>query len=86
MQTYGWLAWSLLQAGKADEAVTYVDEALRLGTEDAWLLYQTGSVYAAVGDVDRARTQLRAALDLNPEFDLVHAQHARDLLTGLPAL
>ncbi len=86
VQTYGWLAWSLLQAGKADEAVTYVDEALRLGTQDAWLLYQTGSVYAAVGDVDRARTQLVAALDLNPEFDLVHAQHARDLLAGLPAM
>ncbi len=84
VQTYGWLAWSLLQAGEADEAVTYVDEALRLGTQDAWLLYQAGSVYAAVGDVDQARTQLSAALDLNPEFDLVHAQRARDLLASLP--
>lgn len=85
VQTYGWLAWSLLQAGQADEAIRYVDDALRLGTQDAWLLYQTGSVYAAVGDVDRARTQLDAALELNPEFDLVHAQRARDLLNGLPA-
>jgi tetratricopeptide (TPR) repeat protein len=85
VQTYGWLAWSLLQAGKADEALSYVDKALRLGTQDVWLLYQSGSVYAAVGDVDRARTQLSAALELNPEFDLVHAQRARELLDSLPA-
>ena len=57
----------------------------RLGTQDVWLLYQTGSVYAAVGDVNRARTQLTAALALNPEFDLVHAERARDLLDNLPA-
>jgi tetratricopeptide (TPR) repeat protein len=85
VQTYGWLTWSLLQAGEADEAATYVDKALKLGTQDVWLLYQSGSVYAAVGEVDRARTQLSAALDLNPEFDLVHAQRARDLLASLPA-
>lgn len=85
VQTYGWLAWSLLRAGKADEAVTYVDAALRLGTQDAWLLYQAGSVYAAVGDVAHARATLTAALNLNPEFDLVHAERARELLNDLPS-
>jgi tetratricopeptide (TPR) repeat protein len=84
VQSYAWLAWSLLQDGKADEAATYIDEAMRLGTQDSWMLYQAGSVYAAGGDSSRARTLLTAALDLNPEFDLVHAQRARDLLDGLP--
>lgn len=83
VQTYGWLAWSLLQDGHADEAVAYVDDALRLGTQDAWLLYQAGSVYAAVGDTAHARTTLTAALDLNPEFDLVHSAKARQLLDSL---
>ena len=84
VQSYAWLAWSLLQDGKADEAATYIDDAMRLGTQDPWMLYQAGSVYAAVGENGRARTLLTAALDLNPEFDLVHAQRARDLLDGLP--
>jgi|CXWL01.1.fsa_nt_gi tetratricopeptide (TPR) repeat protein len=84
VQTYGWLAWALLQAGEPEEALTYVESALALGTEDAWLLYQAGSVYAAVGDVDRARTLLTQAIDLNPEFDIVHAPRARALLEGLP--
>ncbi len=85
VETYGWLAWSLLQAGEAAEAATYLDEALRLGTQDAWLLYQVGSVSAAVGDVEGARVHLAAALELNPAFDLVHAERARQLLESLPS-
>ncbi|MEP7204512.1 MAG: tetratricopeptide repeat protein [Ilumatobacteraceae bacterium] len=83
VQSYGWMAWTLLQVGRADEAVTYVDKALRLGTQDAWLLYQAGSVYAAVGDTTNARLLLTQALELNPQFDLVHAQRARNLLEDL---
>ena len=85
VQSYAWLAWALLQAGRADEALPYVAPALRMGTQDAWLLYQTGSVYAAVGDVQRARPLLTEALALNPHFDLVHAERARRLLDSLPA-
>lgn len=84
VHSYAWLAWSLLQDGKTDEAATYIDEAIQFGTQDTWLLYQASSVYAAVGETGKARTLLTAALDLNPEFDLVHAQRARELLDGLP--
>jgi tetratricopeptide (TPR) repeat protein len=83
VQTYGWLAWTLLQTGHADEALQYVGPALRMHTQDAWLLYQTGSVYAAVGDAERARPLLTEALALNPEFDLVHAERARQLIESM---
>jgi tetratricopeptide (TPR) repeat protein len=85
VQTYGWLAWALLQDGQPEQALEYLAPALRLGTEDAWLLYQAGSVYAAVGDVAHARPLLAKALALNPQFDLVHAERARQLLASLPA-
>ena len=85
VHSYAWLAWTLLQDGRPDEAVTHVDEALRLGTQDAWLLYQVGSVYAAVGESEKARALLTDALELNPEFDLVHAERARMLLAELAA-
>ena len=78
-----WLAWSLLRAGNPTEAAQHVDAALRLGTADAWLLYQTGSVLAATGDTSRATELLTRALDLNPQFDLIHADRARQLLKTL---
>jgi tetratricopeptide (TPR) repeat protein len=81
--SYGWLAWALLQAGQPNEAVPYADQALAQGTRDAWLLYQAGSVFAAVGDTARARVLLSDALEMSPQFDLVHAQRARDLLATL---
>lgn len=73
----------LLECLGANVSATYLPAALALGRQDAWLLYQPGSVYAAIGDTAQARTLLTAALDLNPQFDLDHAQRARDLFAGL---
>lgn len=52
-------------------------------TEDAWLLYQAGSILAAAGHDEQAATLLDQALDLNPRFDLVHAARAGELLDQL---
>ena len=80
---YDALAWALLADGRAAEADSAMQRALEFGTTDAKLLYHAGMIGLALGDTERARVQLRAALDLDPSFDALQAQRARDALAGL---
>lgn len=80
---YDTLAWALYRAGRYDEARVASDKALALGTQDALLFYHAGMIAAARGDVAAAREYLGRALDLNPWFDLLQAQTARETLDGL---
>jgi tetratricopeptide (TPR) repeat protein len=79
----GALAWTLFKAGKPQEAEQYAKESLRLGTKDALKLYHAGMIARALGKTDEARAHLQQALDLNPNFSLLHAREARETLTTL---
>jgi len=83
---YGWdaAAWALLGAGRATEADAAMTHALGQSTHDALLSYHAGMIAHAVGDDVRARTQLEAALTLNPGFDPLQAARARQVLAQLP--
>ena len=81
--SHAWYAWSLFQTGDAQAAAEAMQPALAYGTEDAMMLYQAGVIEAAVGDVEAARTHLSQSLELNPQFDLVHAARARTLLASI---
>jgi len=74
------VAWTALKAGKLDEARAAIKEALRLGTEDARLLYHAGMIAKAAGDAAAARSYLERALELSPQFDPVQAARAREAL------
>lgn len=80
---HAWYAWSLHRSGRFAEAAEAIVPALTFGTQDAWLLYQAGAIYASVGDTERAKHLLSSALAVSPEFDLVHAEAARALLAAL---
>jgi tetratricopeptide (TPR) repeat protein len=75
------LAWAALKAGKSDEAQRMIKEALRLNTQDAKLFYHAGMVARAAGDKTAARDHLRRALKLNPQFDPIQAQVAKQVLS-----
>ena len=75
------LAWAALKAGKVREAQAASDEALRLGTQDASLLYHAGMIARAAGKRRTARAYLERALTLNPQFDPLQARNARQALT-----
>jgi tetratricopeptide (TPR) repeat protein len=81
------LAWALLRAGRIAEARAASDEATRLGTRDARLLYHAGAIAFAAGDRARGLARVREALALNPAFDVMEAAEARRLLAkeGAPA-
>jgi tetratricopeptide (TPR) repeat protein len=74
------VAWTALKAGKIGEAQSAIKEALRLGTQDARLLYHAGMIAQTAGDHVSARHYLTRALTLNPEFDPLQASIARTAL------
>ncbi|WP_437810356.1 tetratricopeptide repeat protein [Sorangium sp. So ce1078] len=74
------LAWALYRAGKLPEARAASDRALALGTRDARLLYHAGAIRIALGDVKQGEPLVRAALALNPRFDMTGAAEAEQLL------
>ena len=80
---YDAYAWALYKNGNYSKARTAADQALRLGTRDARLLYHSGLISAALGDEDRARAELSEALAINPRFDPLQARHAYVALARL---
>ena len=60
------LGWALTRAGRAADALVYVDESLRLGTASAALHLHAAVAYEAVGRADDARRELAAATALSP--------------------
>ncbi len=74
------LAWCLYKKGQLAEARAAIDEALRLGTRDARLLFHAGMIYKALGDHAAAAKYLKTTLSINPSFDVLQAEVARQTL------
>jgi tetratricopeptide (TPR) repeat protein len=79
------LAWALFKRGQFLEAKAAIDEATRLGTRDARILYHAGLIYKELGERRKAAEYLKAALELNPLFDLLQAETARRVLSEINA-
>lgn len=77
---YDALAWALYANGQASEALAPARQALALGTQDARLLYHLGMIELATGRPADGQAHLRDALALNPAFDPLGAQIAREAL------
>jgi tetratricopeptide (TPR) repeat protein len=77
------MAWALYHNGRADEAKPYMDEAMRLGTQDARLYYHAGMIALARGEKEEARQNLARALAINPYFSPLFAATAQAALATL---
>ncbi len=77
------LAWALYANGQADEARVYMDEALRLNTQDARLYYHAGMIALAQGEKGDAQKYLAQALEINPYFSPLYAPEATSVLATL---
>ena len=80
---YDVMAWNLYKNDKAEEAREAINNALRLGTKDAKLLYHAGMIYHRLGDKPKAQKYLRRALDTNPHFHILFADEAARTLKSL---
>jgi tetratricopeptide (TPR) repeat protein len=74
------LAWALARAGRCEEARSYSQRALRLGTLDALKLYHRGMIERCLGHRPAGELFLRRALALNPHFSILWAPVARSAL------
>ncbi len=74
------LAWCLYKTNDLKGAKKAIDEALRLGTRDALLHYHAGMIYEKLGDQSTAIKHLSRALEINPSFDILQADVARQKL------
>jgi tetratricopeptide (TPR) repeat protein len=52
---YDVVAWNLYRNGKFAEARTAIDQALRLGTQDAKLFFHAGMIYESLGEKTKAK-------------------------------
>jgi tetratricopeptide (TPR) repeat protein len=77
------LAWCLYKKGRFAEAKTAIDEALRLGTRDPRLLYHAGMIALSTGDNQKGADYLKQALAINPSFDILQAEVAKEKLNSL---
>lgn len=77
------LAWALFKNDRIEEASTRIDEALRLGTNDASMHFHAARIKLAASDVSAARAHLETVQTLNPGFSALHAAEAKTLLASL---
>ncbi len=74
------LAWALARAGRCDEALPLAERALRLGTQDALLLFHRGYAEGCAGNRAAMQDWYQRALDLNPDFSVRWAPVAQAAL------
>ena len=77
------LAWVYYHMGRIPEAWQVMEQGLRLGTQDASLLYHAGMIAKGMGDTEKAKSYLTQALDLNPYFSPRGATEAKATLEEL---
>jgi tetratricopeptide (TPR) repeat protein len=82
---YTWdaLAWALFKNGKLAEAASASEKAMRLGTKDPILLYHAGMIAEKMGQREKALSELKEALAINPNFHPVYAKAASDKVAAL---
>ena len=68
------LGWVYYKMGRLDDAIAYLERASRLLDSDPVIFDHLGDAYFKQSDVERAMTNWRKALKLNPELAAVKAK------------
>lgn len=77
------LGWAIARSGDPAAAVPLIEQALRLGTRDALIRYHAAVIFDAVGDRERARSELATAVESTPMVALGDRDAAADLAERL---
>lgn len=82
---YDAAAWALYKDGRPAEGAPLMEQALKLGTNDARMLFHAGMIDDALGKKQEASAYLERALKLNPHFSLLLEPVARQALANITA-
>ncbi len=77
------LGWVLTRSGNCREGLRFARRSLRIGTQDATMLFHAAMAARCAGRRDEARGYLRRALDLNPAFSPRWSHTAKLMLREL---
>ena len=77
------LAWTLYASGRTEEALTYANRSLQLGTRSALFHFHRGMIERALGRTVAARRDLAAALGINAHFSILWSRQAARILSSL---
>ena len=80
---YDTIAWVLHQMGRDREAAPMMEKALSRGTIDAKMMYHAGMIDAALDNRSAALKELQTALQMNPQFQFIQQDLAREELAQL---
>ena len=81
LETY---AWALHKHNRSEEAIPYIEQAMRLNTGDAMVHYRAGVIYQGAGQPEKAAEQFQQALNANLHIESPStAQEARAMLSSL---
>ncbi len=61
-------AWAAMNEGDAGTAITYIEKAVLLRPQNAFLHYKAGMIYKTSGDIAKARSHLEKALENHYEY------------------
>lgn len=83
LETY---AWALHKLDRSEEALEYIDRAMRLGTGDAMVYFRAAEIYLATSNIEQATTFLQKAIDANLHIESPSAAiQAQKMFQGLSA-
>lgn len=68
------LAMQASQNGKPEQSITFLKQAITLEPKNEKLLYLLAAEHAQIGLYDRAKEEMAAALELNPNFSAIRFQ------------
>ncbi|MBP2329926.1 tetratricopeptide (TPR) repeat protein [Kibdelosporangium banguiense] len=77
------MAWALHVNGRDAEALPYMDKAAAFGWDNALFAYHRGMIHSSLGQLAEAEKYLSRALEINPNFSVLHAPLAKKRLAEL---
>ena len=76
-------AWALYKSGSANDAIPYIEQAMRMKTINPNLHYHAGMIYAKAGNKEKAISELHFALAENQYLTPLTMQEAHTTLASL---
>jgi tetratricopeptide (TPR) repeat protein len=80
------VAWSYYKSGEVNEALPYIETALRTGSKSPSLLCHAGIIYAKTGNKKRAAQLLEDALKKSPNIDPMLKRESMEVAASLPII